>query len=1487
MGTEIKFLLTGMLLCATLTSQAQKTLPGIPQVKLEKSLKQGKPSATSQLELVKKKYPLLFKHKTEMLGPSSKLFKKARTKVSTKSLNVKKAPAFSGGATLPIWVNLISDDAPGYYSMTPGATITPEQLVAYSQGYFNAGCGIVDNKLTGIYLDATWIDFGIISVYNYSFDLDTWTLTGDRVSVKDYSLIALETAQDPQTDEIFGEFYNSDLSGYEWGVIDYETLTRTTIGTATHMMLALGITTDGKAYGIATDGNLYSIDRQTGTETLVGSTGLTLTDDDGAVYYQTGEVNPKTNVFYWASTDSEGNNKLYTVDLTSGQLTAVGDYSSDIGEFNTVGMVIPKPAAEDGAPDSIQNMTLNFTDANTTGEVTFTAPTKTFDETTDLTGTLNYEVAVNKGEPVTGTVAPGGTVTVQITATEGSCRFTARVGNDVGWGPTSYVTQYVGYDQPLAPTVTLDVNDDKVATVTWTAPTKTAHGGYLGDLTYNVCRMKPGDTTWVAENISGTTYTETMPEAELAYYTYGVVAKNATQQSPMGTSNGKVVGNALEVPYWEDFPTETDMNLYTVIDANNDGATWKWDSWDYAARYTLSVENTGDDWLFTPPIHMLAGKRYDVSFKARAFAYTYPERIEAKWGNDNTVEAMTNELAPSTDLTTGTFVEFKKTISPTEEGSYYLGFHAISDPNMCYLYVDSISINLAPDLTAPDSVTNLKATADQTGALKATLTFTAPEKTVEGNALDAIDSVLISKDNIVIGKLTSVSPGQECTFTDENATAGANNYTVTPYNEHGFGLKNDVSVFVGVDVPATPKVTLKDNLTSVTLTWPDVEGANGGVILPDDVTYTIYDVDDDGNLGSSLGTVTGDNEFEVDYNTLEGDEQNLKSWAVMATNSVGSSASAGIAYAITGRPYTLPFHNSFKNCTLEDQFVGIYSTSRYFSWGLAEFAYDDDRGALGFNGSAAGSGYIFTGKISLEGAVQPKILLYYKSLANVPAIFSIAVEHPDGTVDTPLFTTDFSTNTNTEWQRVMVDVPASCTSEPYIVLQLQGEATASMEDNLVLVDNVNLFDPQAFDAGVEVTATESVKKGQRADINVKVTNEGLEDVENPHLTLTVGDETVVDSTLNCTLTTLDNVKLNVAYRTSTLNTAESLNVRATLTEDDDDATNNEATAVIQTVDAGVAPPANLNAKGASPVDLTWEAPESTVRTMTDDFESYDAWSLTFGDWTTIDVDQGNAGSLTQGSTYTHQGEKFAFMNWQPSDLFATGQGLDPHSGTKALVAIYQIDDAGEHLVNSDNWLISPHLSGNAQTIHFWVNNQNGEGYGTETFQVLTSTTDNQQASFTQLGNDYTQSSGEWTEITVDVPEGTNYFAIHQISPAENTFLFMIDDVTMETSTGPVAYNIYRDGKLIATVTSINYTDNTTTTGGTYTYQVTAVYADGTESAPISTTIATTISELEKSGASSFDVYTLDGKQVLKDAKSLKGLKEGVYIINGVKTILRK
>ena len=86
------------------------------------------------------------------------------------------------------------------------------------------------------------------------------------------------------------------------------------------------------------------------------------------------------------------------------------------------------------------------------------------------------------------------------------------------------------------------------------------------------------------------------------------------------------------------------------------------------------------------------------------------------------------------------------------------------------------------------------------------------------------------------------------------------------------------------------------------------------------------------------------------------------------------------------------------------------------------------------------------------------------------------------------------------------------------------------------------------------------------------------------------------------------------------------------------------------------------------------------------------------------------------------------------------------------------------MVAADNWLISQLLTGEEQTISFWGNNVRGNKNTTETFNVLTSSTDNQPASFNKIGT-YAQESGTWKEVTVKLPAGTRYFAIRHTTPA--------------------------------------------------------------------------------------------------------------------------
>ena len=49
---------------------------------------------------------------------------------------------------------------------------------------------------------------------------------------------------------------------------------------------------------------------------------------------------------------------------------------------------------------------------------------------------------------------------------------------------------------------------------------------------------------------------------------------------------------------------------------------------------------------------------------------------------------------------------------------------------------------------------------------------------------------------------------------------------------------------------------------------------------------------------------------------------------------------------------------------------------------------------------------------------------------------------------------------------------------------------------------------------------------------------------------------------------------------------------------------------------------------------------------------------------------------------------------------------------------------------------------------------------------------------------------------------------------------------------------------------------------------------------------TGIDQIVNGGAQTYDVYTLQGVQVLKGAASLNGLQKGIYIVNGKKVVIK-
>lgn len=163
----------------------------------------------------------------------------------------------------------------------------------------------------------------------------------------------------------------------------------------------------------------------------------------------------------------------------------------------------------------------------------------------------------------------------------------------------------------------------------------------------------------------------------------------------------------------------------------------------------------------------------------------------------------------------------------------------------------------------------------------------------------------------------------------------------------------------------------------------------------------------------------------------------------------------------------------------------------------------------------------------------------------------------------------------------------------------------------------------------------------------------------------------------------------------------------------------------------------------------------------------------FGEWTLYD---GN-GMKVYGLTDIEYENKYEPSAWMVFNRAKTnpvhGDGKS-HSGHQCMMSIVPVEN---HVpATTDHWLISPELSGEAQTITFYARQLTTQ-YGNEKYEVLASSTNNDPTSFLIVGSTREITGEDWQEVSVSLPAGAKYFAIRHIS--YDIFGLMIDDVTYE------------------------------------------------------------------------------------------------------------
>lgn len=1366
-----------------------------------------------------------------------------------KATGIKKAASFEAANVPTLYGDVVyqegwtEENAPcGIYNVTSSQT----QVVVEGP---NAGFGGV--CVDGVYYAVDGFSFwGMVFVTIYAYDVESGEMIGSYDGTIE-NVTYGGMAYDATTGSVYGIGMTADGSAMQLAKYEFSesACTVTPIAALEGNWNSIACDSHGQLYGISyagvssgdsfevTESHLNKIDKTTGAVTLIGETGAL------PQYLSSAAIDTKTDRMFWNVCAPDETSCLYEVDLTTGAATELFQYAlSD----EIMGMYVPVPAAEAGAPAECQNVSVNFPADNLAGTVTLTTPSTNFDGSAG-SGELIVIVMANGEQVGYAETTYGKDVTVDVDLTlmgAGMYDFTIFASNEVGEGPKTKIKKvWVGADTPEATTATLTYANGNME-VSWLPVTASVNGGYFdaANLTYTV---KRADGSVAAEGLTTTSFTEAVAEpAALTSYYYVVEAVCGELVSAPAQTNTVVLGSIVP-PYTCDF--ESGIDGWTILDANADEKTWT--EYQGAIRVSYNSAKAMDDWLITPPLKLEAGKAYNVSFQAKSNGTSFPERIEVKYGKVNTAEGMTETLVPATDLTTGEWEDFSQMLAPEEDGTYYIGFHGISDADMFYLWLDNFQIEAGVSALAPGLASNLTATADAAGALKCTVAFNAPDKTMNGQTLSSLTKVEILRGDEVIKTIDAPAVGAPLSYEDTAAPQGNVTYTVIGYNDEGAGLKASVTTFVGFDLPSpveSATIQRTDTEGQVIVSWTPVTTDIKGHALPaGEVTYKLVKAE-----GNALVTIaenlTGES---YSYQAVEAGEQDFVQVGVQAVTSAGEGDIAATDMIPVGTPY----HG------ISESFPG---GNLNYIWGFSSIdggtvnllgdadlkgitSQDADDGFIAIQGQYIDAGAdFFSGLISLDGIENPGLVFYTYNIvgengdADINEI-TVSVKELGQEEWTPVMgpktVDELCGGVPDEWGRVQVSLGA------YANKTIQFQITGIVKKYAYMFfDNFSIGSILAHDvAALGITAPGKVKTGENYNVDVNVANVGAQAAEGVSVEL-YADEELVETKEVATIETGKSASVSFERTMSALAEEPVSYYAKVVYAADENAENNQTSSIeVVPVVSNLPVATDLQASNVEAgIKLTWNEPNlegGVAEQVTDDFEDGDAFAAQYGDWTFADLDGSPVGGFQNMEIpgITSFETTGSFWIWDQSQL--GNETFAAHSGSKYLFALFNADGTGNPPVQNNDWAISPELTGDAQTISFYARSYDTSGQYPENVAVYYSTGSKEASDFIKIeGAGSNAVPSEWTEFTADLPAGAKYFAI--VCESYDSFMLMVDDVTY-TPAGLTAnleiagYNVYRDGVKIndALVADCEFVDTNVVVDTQYTYVVTVVYTDKGES----------------------------------------------------------
>lgn len=813
---------------------------------------------------------------------------------------------------------------------------------------------------------------------------------------------------------------------------------------------------DRLLYGITVGGKFASMDFE-GNQTII----CDIPDKSAHSTFQAAMTySPNEDVFYWnyMSNTYPTVSSLYTI-------TREGTFNYEYALDNNAcfdWFVTPDKKYVPAAPESPVITALDFAEGALSGSMTFTMPEK-MQNGNALPDPVKYTVTLDGETFKTAEASPKASVTVDFTNLEsGNHEFGVFATVDAFSCDPVTRRMWIGNDTPKAPaSVTLSSNK-----VSWEAVTEGTHLGYvdLTDLKYNVTITNLfGDTVFETET-KGTSVNYTLENPDdLSLYTAYVSATSNGLTSTAANSAGVVMGEAMTPPVTFT-PTYAEFGMMTQFDKNKDGRCWSFNSDRGNALLSGYSDDpkTMDDYIFLPAMKFESTERiYEVSLDASAWSTSFTEEyldvvLATAPDYDGVIESLVertkipcafdnkgNLISEWTNLSAGFKVY--------EPGIYYIGIHASSASDMAGILVRNISVKDGGVLnTSPAAVTDISATAAANGVLSANVSFTFPQKTVDGKDIAAGTELTATVESPVETVTVKGLPGAPAEASIATLQ-GDNEIGVVVANPNGDNSPRAVAkVFTGETVPSYVtgvKGMISDDMRHFTLYWTaPTEGVDGGYINPANLTYSVYVYDQSSTSGSWVPLKTGITECEY---TFSPETQDYYRIAIEAVNIAGASTMVS-GSAWVGPAYTLPYSDSFTNPSTIYQTKPwrIFTDGYYASWTFA-YLKDIDAALYGADNNTVAM-YCYgvdgtMGRVSMprfatlgETSARISIKSYTGSRAASVTLYGYSTNHSDRmyTIGT------LPVNTGEEIKTTSFDLPSELLGEEWVQVMIDTDITS-------------------------------------------------------------------------------------------------------------------------------------------------------------------------------------------------------------------------------------------------------------------------------------------------------------------------------------------------------------------------------------------------------------------------------------------------------------